>query len=310
MPALTDTGARRLDPLAVRAALRRLARAPQPPWLHGEIARRMADKLALIRLQPGRVIDWWSGLGAGAGLLEQAYPKAQHLRVEPDAAWAARSRAQAQRPWWTAARWTGGEPQVATEADEIAAGAGLVWANMMLHAVVDPVALIERWHGLLRVDGFVMFSCLGPGTLRELRTLYARLGWPAPTPGFVDMHDLGDMLVQAGFADPVMDQETLTLRWNNPRALLAELQLLGGNTAPDRWPGLRTPRWRARLERELEALAAPDGTLGLSFEVAYGHAFKGAPRLRAGEATTVSLDDMRAMVRSSHGRAGRDEGLR
>jgi malonyl-CoA O-methyltransferase len=116
------------------------------------------------------------------------------------------------------------------------------------------------------------------------------------------MHDFGDMLVHAGFADPVMDQETLTLRWSSPRALLTELRAMGGNTAPDRAPGLRTPRWRDRLERELESLAAPDGTLGLSFEVAYGHAFKAAPRLRAGEATTVSLDDMRAMVRSSHGR--------
>jgi malonyl-CoA O-methyltransferase len=99
-----------------------------------------------------------------------------------------------------------------------------------------------------------------------------------------------------------MDQETLTLRWSNPRALLAELRLLGGNTAPDRFIGLRTRRWRDQLERELESLAAPDGSLGLSFEVAYGHAFKAAPRLRAGEATTVSLDDMRAMVRASHGR--------
>ena len=302
MPAAPDTLARRLDPIAVRAALRRMARAPQPPWLHAEVARRMAEKLELILLQPERVIDWWSTLGAGAALLERAYPKARQLRVEPDARWAERSRTQALRPWWTASRWTGGELQVALADDEIAPGAGLVWANMMLHAVVDPVALIERWHELLRVDGFVMFSCLGPGTLRELRTLYERLGWPAPTPGFVDMHDLGDMLVRAGFADPVMDQETLTLRWNSPQSLLAELRTLGGNTAPDRAVGLRTPRWRGRLERELEKLAAPDGTLGLSFEVAYGHAFKAAPRLRAGQATTVSLDDMRAMVHSSHGR--------
>jgi len=307
---LDPNPARRLDPTAVRTALRRLARAPEAPWLHGEIARRMGEKLELILLRPERVIDWWSALGAGAGVLAAAYPKAQQLRVEPDAAWAARSRALAARPWWRAARWTGADVTVATEADEIAPGAGLVWANMMLHAVVDPAALIERWHGVLRVDGFVMFSCLGPGTLRELRTLYERLGWPAPTPGFVDMHDLGDMLVRAGFKDPVMDQETLTLRWPNPRALLAELRTLGANAAPDRSDGLRTPRWRAQLERELAALAGPDGSIGLSFEVAYGHAFKAAPRLRAGEATTVSLDDMRAMVRSSHGRGGPAEALR
>ena len=297
-----DHSARRLDPVAVTASLRRLARAPEPPWLHTEVARRMAEKLQLILHQPERVIDWWSQLGAGASLLAQAYPKAPRVLVEPDAAWAARSREQAQRPWWSAGRWTGAPVEVVTSDAEIAPGAGLVWANMMLHAVVDPTALIAQWQRLLRADGFVMFSCLGPGTLRELRTLYARLGWPAPTPGFVDMHDLGDMLVQAGFADPVMDQETLTLRWSNPRALLAELRGLGGNTAPDRFTGLRTRRWRDRLEYELASLAAPDGTLGLSFEVAYGHAFKAAPQLRVGEVTTVSLDDMRAMVRSSHGR--------
>ena len=303
MPHESDSSARRLDAVAVSAALRRLARSPEPPWLHAEVARRMAEKLQVILHRPELVIDWWSSLGAGAALLAQAYPKASRVLVEPDATWVARSREQAQRPWWSAGRWTGAPVSVLSETDDIPAGAGLVWANMMLHAVVDPTALIEQWQRLLRADGFVMFSCLGPGTLRELRAVYDRLGWPAPTPGFVDMHDFGDMLVHAGFADPVMDQETLTLRWSTPRALLAELRLLGGNTAPDRFAGLRTSRWRARLERELESLAAHDGTLGMSFEVAYGHAFKAAPRLRAGEATTVSLDDMRAMVRSSHGRS-------
>ena len=297
-PASVPDSARRRDPAAVAAALRRLARAPEPPWLHTEVARRMAEKLQLILREPELVIDWWSGPGAGAALLAQAYPKARRVLVEPDAAWAA--RAHPQPPWWSAQRWIGTAPIVLTARDAIPGGAGLVWANMVLHAIKDPTALIGQWEQLLRADGFVMFSCLGPGTLRELRALYERLGWPAPTPAFVDMHDFGDMLVQAGFADPVMDQETLTLRWSSPRALLAELRALGGNAAPDRFPGLRTPRWRARLERELESLAAPDGTLGLSFEVAYGHAFKGAPRLRAGEATTVSLDDMRALVRSSH----------
>jgi len=158
--------------------------------------------------------------------------------------------------------------------------------------------LIERWFRLLAVDGFVMFSCLGPGTLRELRALYERLGWPAPTPDFIDMHDLGDMLVRAGFADPVMDQETLTLRWDSAEALLAELRGLGGNAAPDRMPGLRSPRWRRRLVRELDSLQDADGKLSLSFEIAYGHAFKAAPRLKVAEAAVLSLEDMRTMLRS------------
>ena len=171
---------------------------------------------------------------------------------------------------------------------------------MVLHGVIDPPALFARWHELLGVDGFVAFSCLGPGTLAELRELYASLGWPAPTPGFVDMHDLGDMLVAAGFADPVLDQETLNLSWTSAEALLGELRLLGGNAAPDRFAGLRTPAWRRRLVAALEERAGADGRIALRFEIAYGHGFRTGPRVKGGD-VAVSLDDMRAMVRRPRG---------
>jgi malonyl-CoA O-methyltransferase len=301
-PRAPHLSARGLDEAAVANLLRRLARAAEPPWLHREVARRMAERLALVRLQPALLIDWCSWLGAGAPLLQQAYPQARRVLVEPTEALCERSVQSSRRPWWSAQRWQGGTPQVMAEAEALPRGAQLVWANMVLHGVADPPALFERWHEALAVDGFVMFSCLGPGTLRELRELYVRMGWPTPTPNFVDMHDLGDMLVHAGFADPVMDQEVLTLSWPDAGALLAELRTLGGNAAPGRAAGLRTPRWRARLLRELESLAGPDGRLSLGFEVAYGHAFRGAPRARQGEATTVSLADMRSMVRA--GRPG------
>ena len=304
MPDPMPGDARRLDATAVQASLRRMARSPQAPWLHGEVARRMAERLEIVLLKPACVVEWWGALGAGAALLDKACPKARRVVVEPSQSWLERSRTATHRPWWSPVRWRAGAVEVVAEAQVLPCGAQLVWANMMLHAVVDPPALFERWQQLLDVDGFVMFSCLGPGTLRELRRLYERLGWPAPTPGFIDMHDLGDMLVQAGFADPVMDQETLTLHWDSPAALLAELRSLGGNTAPDRCAGLRTPRWKKNLERELAALAGPDGRIAMTFEVAYGHAFKAAPRRRAGEPTIVPLADMRAMVRSSHGKAG------
>ncbi|MEO7152030.1 MAG: methyltransferase domain-containing protein [Burkholderiaceae bacterium] len=298
--------ARRLDAVAVQATLRRLARAPEPPWLHAEVARRMAQRLEIVRARPNRILDWWSGLGAGAAELQRVHPQAGVVAVEPEAIWAARTRAARARPWWRRADPHAAASQVHEEADEIAPGAGLVWANMMLHAVVDPPALFARWEALLAPEGFVMFSCLGPGSLRELRTLYDGLGWGSATPGFVDMHDLGDMLVRAGFADPVMDQEVLTLTWPDAEALLAELRGLGGNAAPDRHPGLRTPRWRQHLLEGLAAMAGADGRIALSFEVAYGHAFKAAPRLRTDAPTRVSLDSMRSLLPSRRDRnAGR-----
>ncbi len=295
---------RALDRAAIQATLRRAARAAQPPWLHIEVARRMAERLAVIRLQPQWLLDWWGFSGAGAAALAATYPKAHRIIVEPTAALAQRSRDAAKSAWWTVQRWRGAGVDVLLdgpgphEVPGLPHGAPLIWANMMLHSEHDPPALFARWHELLQTEGVVIFSCLGPGTLRELRSLYARLGWPAPTPDFVDMHDLGDMLVHAGFAGPVLDQETLTLHWASPQALLAELRGLGVNAAPERLPGLRTPRWRDRLVNELQALAGPDGRLRLSFEVAYGHAFKAAPRVRHDEPTRVSLADMRAMVRS------------
>ena len=302
MPEVESPDTRQLDAAAVAASLRRLAKSDAPPWLHAEVARRMAQKLELIRLKPERIVDWWSFLGAGSGLLHQAYPKADLTIVEPSSALAERSRALHRPAWWSPRRLRGDAIDIVTEPHDPAPGAQLIWANMMLHAVKNPPALIERWQRALSADGFVMFSCFGPDTLRELRALYRRLGWPAPTIAFVDMHDLGDMLVHAGFADPVMDQETLTLTWADPQALLDELRGLGGNASPDRFKGLRTPRWKQRLEHELASLAGPDGRLRLSFEVAYGHAFKAAPRLQVGAPTTVSLEDMRALVRSGRHR--------
>ena len=303
MPETPPTPARRLDAVALRAQLRRLAQQPTPPWLHQEVAQRMAQRLALIKLQPSHIVDWWSFLGASGESLAKAYPKAQRVMVEPNAALLERSRQSTRAAWWSLQRWLNDVPQLLSEEADVPAGAQLLWANMMLHDVPDPPALMSRWQRTLAADGFVMFSCFGPDTVRELRGLYQRLGWPAPTIAFVDMHDLGDMLVHAGFADPVMDQETLTLSWQTPQALLAELRKLGGNLSPDRFAGLRTPRWQRQLESELQqALAGPDGRLSLRFEIAYGHAFKALPKAQPGQPTTVSLDDMRSLVRSPRGR--------
>lgn len=289
-----------MDAQALAHQRLRLQRQPQPPWLHGEAARRLADKLPAIRLQPSVVLDWGAFLGASSPLLAQAYPRARVLAVEPDAG--RRQRAQdtaAAQPWWRPARWRAAPPAALAPQDVAPGAAELLWSNMHLHAVADPTAALAAWHRAVAVGGFLMFSTLGPGTLQALRALYAQLGWPPPMAPLVDMHDLGDMLVRAGFADPVMDQETLTLTWATPEALLGELRSLGGNAAPQRHGGLRTPRWRQALCDHLRrALAGPDGRLSLGFELVYGHAFRVAPRPRVTGETAVSLDDMRAMARS------------
>lgn len=264
-----------LDGAALARTAARLCAAPRAPWLHEEAARRMAERLPLVRRQPDLLLDWSGPLGGSAELLKTAYPKAQRHTIGIADAPVAAPAARAPRRWpWPARK--SGAPLLA-EGEVPAGAAQLVWSNMLLQAIADPRPLLARWHEALAVDGFLMFATLGPGSLPELRAIYRAERWGEPMQAFVDMHDLGDMLVFAGFADPVMDQEILTLTWPDVPALLAELRALGANLSPRRHQGLRTPRWRERLQQAL-ATTAQDGRPRLSFELVYGHAFKAAPR--------------------------------
>lgn len=286
-----------VDPAALRRQLRRLASEPGSPWLNAEIAARMAQRLSPIKLQPQRVLQWSAFLGASEELLQQAYPRAAQSIVEPVQALCERSLARHKSgQGWLAALRRREAPPVCLPQQAGEGVAELLWANMYLHLSPDPQALLRLWQRALVVDGFVMFSCLGPDSLRELRTLHESLGWGAAGPEWIDMHDIGDMLVEAGFADPVMDQERISLTWTEGERMLSDLRALGGNLAPQRFAGCRTRAWRVRLLRALEQLRGQDGLLRLSLEVVYGHAFKPAPKARLKAETRIPLDEMRALI--------------
>ena len=259
----------------------------------------MAERLPVIRLQPKQLIDWGAQLGASRNLLERVYPRAGMLAVEPDEMGYAATALALQPPWWSPRRWSTAATAVSLEADVAAASAQLVWCNMGLHAALDPQAVMAQWHRALQPDGFLMFSTLGPGTFEGLRQLYRRQGWGVPHAPFVDMHDLGDMLVQAGFADPVMDQEQVTLSWPSAAAMLVELRQLGGNVDPGRFAGLRTSRWQGQLCEGLAKGAGADGRPSMGFEVVYGHAFRPQPRWPLGAETRVPVDELRASARAA-----------
>ena len=311
MPAAAPTESRpeRLDPRALDRAWARLAARPAPPWLHGEVARRLGERLSIVKQVPQHVFDWWGELGGGAALLAQAYPKATVtgvLRPEsaPGAGPVLTEPVAAAAPAWR--RWLGlgaTGPRAIAQSAVPPGQAQLVWANMGLHWAPDAPALMREWQRALVVDGFLMFTTLGPGTLVTLRDLYRAQGWGTPYAPWTDMHDLGDMLVEAGFADPVMDQETLRLTWSSPQAALDELRTLGMNTDAARFAGLRTRRWRDRLLAALGARTDAQGRVVLEFEIVYGHAFKPVPRAKVAEQTQVGLDDMKAML--SRGRQPR-----
>jgi malonyl-CoA O-methyltransferase len=287
-----------LDPIAVSRWQRH---APvESPWLHEEVAQRMMDRLTWIKLIPTTWVHWRAvrgGLVAHAALASRfadstsfvAEAQAQHARFASE---------KIAKPWWDLKRLKVGrtrfEPSVPGTAD-------MLWANMALHESAEPTELLANWHAALKVNGFVMFSCLGPDTARELREVYALMGWPVAGAELTDMHDWGDMLVQTGFAEPVMDMERITLTYETPQRLLKELREVGRNFHPARFQSLRGRGWRTRLEQALAEHAPRNaaGQLTLTFEVIYGHAFKAAPKIKVSALSSVSVSDMRSMLQQA-----------
>lgn len=269
--------------------------------MHEEVATRMAQRLQWFREKPGSWLHWEplsGGLRAHQtlrGLLPQARC---HVAAKLLPAALQATREEAHRSW-NPLHWARDRPPAAVQEDT---RVDMLWSNMLLHLESRPLALLRRWNNHIQTNGFLMFSCLGPDTLRELHHVYAQAGWPAPTHAFTDMHDWGDMLVQTGFAEPVMDMERITLSYSGALPLLADLRELGRNCHAGRFSGLRSRAWHQRLVDAIESglPRSGEGRLLFTVEIIYGHAYKVPPRASRDPSSpaAVSLDEMRAMLRS------------
>jgi malonyl-CoA O-methyltransferase len=250
-----------------------------------EVGRRMTERLAFMRHPTARLLDLGCGGGACRGALAQQFPAAQWLGIDLSPAMLASAAGTGWRGRlgrWLPLRGTRAPGLCACASAErlplADASVDLVFSNLMLHWHPAPHEAIAEIARVLRTGGLVMFSSYGPDTFKELRAACAAaLPQARPMP-FVDMHDFGDMLVEAGFEAPVMEVETLQLTFASAQALLAEARALGGNPRADR-PGALPSGAQARgLLRALEAGADAQGRLALSFEVVIGHGWKAAPR--------------------------------
>jgi len=144
----------------------------------------------------------------------------------------------------------------------------LVWCNMALHWLHEPLAALREVERVLSPDGLLMFSTLGPDTLKELRAAAGARRVHA----FTDMHDWGDMLVAAGFQAPVMDMEMIALEYELGARLLDDLRASGQtNARVDRARSLAGRGFGDALRRRLA------GERRATYEVVYGHAWKRAP---------------------------------
>ena len=310
-PTTTDEGSKSapIDLRRVRRLFADPTRVVESDFLRREIATRMHERLALVKLAPQRVLDAGCGVGADLPALQKHYPDAEILGLDavPAMLGAARGRRQAAQSsmnrllsQWLPGRISAGQGIDAgllcgdfAQTPFALNAVDLVWSNLALHWHPQPDRVFAEWRRILRVDGLLMFSCFGPDTFKELRSALAaadsRSAASCVLP-FVDMHDFGDMLVEAGFATPVMDMETITVTYESVDRLFSDVRAWGGNPLADRPRGLLGRQARARVDAALEQQRTADGRIGLSFEVIYGHAFRPVPRTTASGESIVRLD--------------------
>jgi len=278
-------------------------------FLYGEIARRMDERLRLIRIEPALMLDAGCGAGQQFSLLHKRYPHARYIGQDLNAELLGHAKKRVSpylpgpmRTWLNKQR---GIKPLATWLQNDLSDTGLppesldlVWSNLALHWHPAPHDVLAEWGRVLKLNGLVFFSCFGPATLQELRSALITAGLQTATPNFVDMHDFGDLLIEKGFADPVMDQEVLTLTYNSPEKLLADVRALGGNPALGRKAGLAGKSWRTRLLNALESQRREDGKIHLTIEVAYGHAWRTGTLRSTPSETRISVS---AIQRKSAG---------
>lgn len=276
LPAMSDEFF--LSPSQVRRAFDRAsATYDAAAGVPAEIRARLLERLDIVRLQPRMVLDLGAGTGHASRALKQRYRTAEILAM--DLSGGMLVEANRRQSWWRRFHRLQADAHRLPLPD---ASVDLVFSNLLLQWCHDPDAVFQEIARVLRPGGLLNFATLGPDTLRELRAAWRSQDPHVHVHRFIDMHDLGDALLRAGLAEPVMDTERLTVTYPDADALLRELgQCGGGNLAAGRPRGLTGKGRLAGLRQALEP--APGEPLKISVEVVYGHAW--AQELRRREPT-------------------------
>ena len=236
----------------------------------------MHERLSLIKIAPQRVLDLGCGEGADLPLLQQRFGSASMIGLDAAAPMLALQQGASWQRWLNKLRGQQASLVAANFAQLpiAAASCDVLWSNLALHWHPQPDLVLAEWLRVLRLHGLLMFSCFGPDTFLQLRAAMQQIGMDQSVLPFVDLHDFGDMLVNAGYATPVMDMEAITVTYPTMEKMLADVRAFGGNPLLTRQKMRRGRSVWQQLRAALEAQRTADGRLPLRFEIIYGHAFK------------------------------------
>lgn len=280
-----------IDKIQVRRAFSRAAQDyDAAAVLQREVCMRMLERLDCIRQQPSRILDVGSGTGWGTRQLGERYPKADVTAL--DIAIGMLQHARGTSSWWKKLFAGKRESFVCADVEALPLASGsveMVWSNLALQWCNELPATFVELQRVLKAEGLLMFSSFGVDTLNELRIAFRDVDGYSHINRFADMHDIGDMLVGAGFADPVMEMERLTLTYDDVRAVMQDLKSIGAhNATAGRATGMMGKAAWQRVTENYEKLRR-DGKLPATFEIIYGHAWKAVPK---------AIADGRAIIRT------------
>jgi malonyl-CoA O-methyltransferase len=248
------------------------------------VREEMLSRLDLVKLNPQVILDAGCGTGLASHALQKRYAKSQVISLDFAYPMLQKTRSTRAPAGLTAQLKSlfGGAKQNLLCADieslPLASGSvGMVWSNLAIQWCNDLDAALTEFHRVLQPESLLMFSTFGPDTLRELRTATDAASGNSYTSvsRFIDMHDIGDALVRAGFSAPVLDVERFTLTYDDVKSVMRDLKSIGAHNATDgRARGLMGKTYFAKLEQCYEQFRQA-GKLPATFEVVYGHAWRG-----------------------------------
>lgn len=248
-------------------------------FLHHEIRGRLLDRLQTVRIEPTAVVDLGAGTGAALGALRDRFPRATIISIDLTPGMLAAGAAAASGVCADANRLP-----LADESVDV------VFSNLMLHHCPAPEAVLREARRVLRSGGVVLFSAFGPTTLLELGRAWATADRFSHIVPFTDMHDLGDVLLACGFAEPVLDSQALTITYGDFDRMVADLRHAGAsNPTEGRNRGLTGRAAGARLRDACHALAGPDGRWPITIEAIFAVAWATDPRPRTGPGGEIEI---------------------